>query len=155
LPDLSYNYLNNQVNQPKIRIYEGQSQLIYLLDELLDELKSGDEFLNLNEGEDFNQLIGNEMLHNWINKRVQKQVSIRTIIQSNNILMQQSMLNNQKELRQTKIIPFEKSNYPGSITIINNKIIFWDTVMYQATVITNQTTSNLFRSIFESFWALL
>jgi sugar-specific transcriptional regulator TrmB len=154
LPDLISHYYEKSTKK-FLRHLEGQSQLIYLLDEMLDEAVQGEEFLSINEGEDFNKLVNTSYLQSWIVRRVKKQVSIRTIIQSNNRLMQEKMEQNKFELRETKVIPVGTINVPGCITIIKNKVIIWDTALYEAIVIDSRTTADLFRGIFESYWGLL
>ncbi len=82
LPDLLSHFYNG--NNSFCRVFSGKYQLIDLFDEMLDGLVKGDIILNFGEGKDFNNLVGETYIIEWMRKRVKKGIYLKTMIRKDN-----------------------------------------------------------------------
>jgi sugar-specific transcriptional regulator TrmB len=152
MPQLLGSFFND--NHSICRIFRGKYQLVDLFDEMLDETTVGDVILNTGEGEDFNDLVGKEYILEWMRKRVKKGVILKTLIKKGNKLMISRMSKNKKELRESRILPFEDHDFNGLFSCYGNKLILWDTVLHEAVVVENQNIHDSFKNLFEKLWQI-
>jgi sugar-specific transcriptional regulator TrmB len=149
LPELTldFEYLDNN---PKIKIYQGLSQMSTLLLQSLAEVQ--DEYLWLNESEELNNLFGKEYFYTtYSRRRAKKGIRVRILSQQNNQSIRQFSGVAKEELREVRFLPVDMSS-PGTFTIYNNKVIIWNTELCRAYLINDMIISNALRGIFELIW---
>lgn len=148
-PELMYSYEKSE-KTPHVKIYEGIGQMGKLLLQHLEEVKG--ETLWLNEGEDINALFNTEYFYTeYSQKRAKKDIAGRILANTNNITIKRFTDCAERELRQVRFLPIAYQS-PGTITILNDKIILWNTFIPRAILIYDKQLAQIQRDLFEMMW---
>ncbi|MGL4759646.1 MAG: helix-turn-helix domain-containing protein [Patescibacteria group bacterium] len=137
-------------NLPQIKIYQGVTAFESLLDNILDELPVGTTYLGLFEGNLIVDMLGEKFAKAWIKKRISKKITARVIAYED---MKQIIKNDDDKefLRDFKYIP-QTDEKIGTLTILEDKVIYWNFVKAEAVLIENNEMNEFFRSIFYLIW---
>ena len=152
LPALITSYYNTS-KQPSVKIYEGKDRFVKLILEIVDEVEAGDEFLWLAEGEEFYQIIDADYFNSELSKRrAHKQVPSRILALHNNYTLRKySQSEPKNSLRQFRFLP-KSIKSKGTIAVVCNKIINFNTVLAKATVIDDKIMADTYRALFDLLW---
>ena len=151
LPELQSQYYSS-ARQPIAKIYQGKKEFTQIFHQILEEIETGGEIIILGESSDFYKIVDLEYFRaNWMKPRVKKGVWVKVLVHAHNHDFISQMPNNDKELRQMRILP-KDFDCLGAIWIANNKIINWNTIMARAIVIEDKVMSDFYRQIFEMLW---
>lgn len=151
LPYILANISQSQ-NSLSIRVFEGTNKFNYLMTTILDECSEGEEMISFNESDDLYDVIGaNYFFEIWINKRIQKKIFNRVLVNSNNTFIKTEIPKDISNFRKSKILD-SKYATNGCYWIIGQKVILWDTVTPKAVLIDNLIISQMLRSSFETIW---
>jgi hypothetical protein len=137
---------------PTFKLYEGKSQFLAVFNQILDELKKGDEILAIGEGEDFNEVIYTSYFQEWMKRRIKKGLKTRILGRQNNSFLKAIKTFDKEQLRELKFLPPEFELTEGNLFILPTKIIIWNTVEIQCVVIENRAIASFFKGIFEGVW---
>lgn len=152
LPDLLTNFFSVST-KPTLKVYEGKGQFMGVFNQILEELKPGQEIMALGEGEDFNEIIYEDYFREWMRKRIAKKLKVKILGRAENSFLKEIKPNNEKEARQLKFLPPTFKLTEGNLFIMENKVIIWNTIQIQAVVIENKAIADFFKGIFEGVWA--
>lgn len=147
MPDLLALY--QQRDSPtKIKVMQGREQYLKILDKSLEESKS--EILFFGSFDDFVQFVSWERELWWINKRVKKGISIKTLLLSG----EDADLLKEKDtgqMRETRILR-NMDRFSSSYMLFSNKCIFWQPRTPLAVLVEDQYIKEMMKSIFEKLW---
>ena len=146
IPDLLYQY-NSKARNPTVKIYEGRSNFIRLITEILEESEPGSELLWLAEGEELYDIFGNEFFNQDLGKkRVTKSVKARILANSNNKLNSDLKLE-----REVRYLP-KGFGTPGTILISGAKIVNWNTVIPKVIMLEDIVMAKVYTQVFDLLW---
>jgi len=147
LPELISTYYSNRKNSV-VKFYQGRSEFITLLDQILEE--ATEEILFLGSSESYIQLIGWEYFNDWISRRCSKGIRSRDLIFKFNeyIEVKKSDLDC---LRETKWL-HDKYDCETSMFIYNCKVVFWNPALIRAIIIEDKMIYQLHLNNFDLLW---
>lgn len=150
LPQLRSIY-NISGAKPKIMFYEGKEGLKEVYG---DTLKYKSEILAF-ASEGIIQILGKDYTDDYIAKRIKKNIPVRGIIPTTDVLEKSYLRNNIAHLRSTKIIDAKKYNFPIEINIYANKVALMSFRDELGLIIESDEISKMMRMMFEFFWSTL
>jgi len=150
LPQLLSVY-NISDTKPKLRYYEGKNGLKEVYS---DTLKYRGEILAF-ASEEIISLLGEDFTLDYVNKRVKKGITIKTIIPESDKIKENFINKNTEQLRTTKFINPKEFNFPIEINIYGNKVAFMSFRDELAIIIESKEISTMMKNMFSFFWSRL
>lgn len=149
LPEILTNWYGYR--DPIFKTYDGKDKFWYLFNNILEAEPDNSTFYVIGSGKDFHNIINVDYFNNiWTPKRVAKNINSLLLIHPNNPLFTKLSLKSELK-RDWKVLPDEFDNF-GSIWLINDKIILWDTFNAKAFEIRNHTLSQFLKGVFRQIW---
>lgn len=150
LPDLSLLSSNSQ-EKPKIRFYEGRSGILSAYYEILN-IPNGSEVLGFSTFESVYKIFTENSISNYIQRRVAKKIRQKLIMPSDKF-GHNHIDNNEKELRETIMIPKEKFPITNEINIYQNKVAIISLGEEKVgVIIESKQVADTQRAIFNLLW---
>lgn len=136
-------------NATQVMIYEGKNKYFDIYDRILEEEYS--ETLYFGEAEHFLSLVKGEKLNNWIKRRIEKKIKIKSLMVESPLALSIPTDNNQ--LRESRYLPASfAENLPASFQVFGHNVIFWQTERPLAVVLRDNYIAQMHRGIFSMLW---
>lgn len=132
----------------QVMFYEGKAKFMELYDRILEE--EGSETLYFGEAEYFLTRIGEVKLAHWIQRRIEKGITIKTLMKDSG--KARSIPSDDLQLRQTRVLPKTFLDLPASFQVFGNSVIFWQPHTPMAVVLQDEYIANLMRGTFALLW---
>ena len=151
LPELKV-YHNILSIKPKITLYEGEGGMKQLYQDILNTTNSGDEILTYIGLKNFDELIPEEVLKEYVSQRIKKKI-VNKVIATHGLIAEQWKVNDRKELRETRINNSDKDLLSGDMKIFGHKTAFLSyKENFFGVVIESVEISKLNKSLFNVAW---
>lgn len=138
---------NTTANKPEVSFYEGRSGINKVYD---DALKNEGEIIAFTT-EKFLLADGKELSNDYIQKRVRAKIPLRVIGPASKELIELKS-KDEKELRQTKILPQEIFTSDIELGIYSNKVDFINFNKEFGLIIESKEIADVMKRIFEIIW---
>lgn len=149
LPEILTNWYG--YNEPVFKTYSGKDKFLLLFNNLLEVAPENCTIYMFSEGNDFIELIDiNYWANIWLPKRIKKNISALILPTHNNSYFNSTNIK-EEYLRNWKFLPPE-FNKMGSLWVVNDIIILWDTVNAKAFEIRNKTMAEFLKGVFTMTW---
>lgn len=134
----------------QVLFYEGKEKFLELYNRILVEEEK--ETLYFGEAANFFQLLGQESVSGWVQQRIQKKITIRTLMPDG--VAAQSIPSDASVLRETRVIDSRLTKeLPASFQIFGKSVIFWQSITPVAVVLQDEYLAKLMRTTFELIWS--
>lgn len=138
-------------SKTQVLFYEGKEKFIELYNLILEE--EGDETIYFGEVKYFFTLLGENRVQEWVKSRIEKRVTIRTLMIDNPFA--HTIPTDKAKYRETRILPSDLSKgFPSSFQVFGKSLIFWQPHTPVAVVLKDEYIANLHRGIFNLLWGL-
>lgn len=134
----------------QVMFYEGKAKFMELYDRILEE--EGKETLYFGEAEHFLTLIGEVKLAHWIDRRIEKGITIKTLMKDSG--KARSIPSDTRQLRETRVTSKTSIDLPASFQVFGNSVIFWQPHTPMAVVLQDEYIANLMRGTFALLWEI-
>lgn len=153
LPDLSLLTVGAS-SKPKIKFYEGREGMLKIYYEILD-LPEGSEVLGFATYEGIHKLFPKNEIDRYIKKRAAKKIRQKLIVPTDQYI-EQRVVDNKKELRETIMIPKNKFSISSEINIYQNKVAIVSLGEEKmGVIIESNQIADMQRAIFNLLWNAL
>lgn len=153
LPGLSL-MASDSRTKPKIRFYEGKEGMLSVYYEILD-LPVGSEVVGFATFEGIYKVFSEREINRYIGKRVKRKIRQKLIMPTETHGRNHS-IQNQKELRETVLVPKRKFSIESEINIYENKVAIISLGEEQvALIIESEQVASAQRTIFDLLWESL
>jgi hypothetical protein len=136
-------------NATEVTFYEGKNKYFELYERILEEEFS--ETLYFGEAEKFLNLVKGEKLNNWIKRRIDKKIVIKSLMVESPMAL--SIPTDKNSLRESRYLPKSYAEWlPASFQVFGHNVIFWQTERPLAVVLKDSYIAMMHRGIFNLLW---
>lgn len=134
----------------QVLFYEGKEKFLELYDRILEE--EAGETLYCGEAEQFLSLVSGKHLDDWIRRRIQRGVKIRTLMIDSPLA--RTIPTDSTSLRETRYLSSDQARlFQASFQVFGSNVIFWQPVTPVAVVLHDEYIANLHRALFNELWS--
>jgi sugar-specific transcriptional regulator TrmB len=138
---------------PELKFYKGKEAFKILLNDALDQMPEAGEFMVLFENNKTIDMLGLEFIRAWIKKRNKRKIDVRVVATNQNGYKLQKTIQ-QDYFGTVKFLDIDDDDL-GTLTLINNKVIYWNTTKEEAVVIESIEIFNFFKTVFNLIWTTI
>jgi sugar-specific transcriptional regulator TrmB len=149
LPEILTNWYS--FLEPTFKTYDSKDKFWLLFNTLIDKAPENSIIYEIGSGQDFYNIVDLDYWDNvWRPKRLKKNISGRILARNDDPHFTKSQIKTEFK-RDWKFLPPSFKSI-GSIWVVSNTIILWDTFNGKAFEIQNTTLANLLVATFEALW---
>ena len=138
-------------SKTQVLFYEGKEKFIELYNLILEE--EGSETVYFGEVKHFFTLLEENRVHEWIKRRIEKKVTIRTLMIDDPLT--HTIPTDKTKYRETRILPcYLSKSFSSSFQVSGKSLIFWQPHTPVAVVSKDEYIADLHRGIFNLLWEL-
>ncbi|MBI2644565.1 hypothetical protein HYW94_00060 [Candidatus Uhrbacteria bacterium] len=135
----------------QVLFYEGRDKFVELYNLILEE--EAQETVYFGEVKHFFTLLEEKRVQEWIRRRIEKKVTIRTLMIDDPLA--HTIPTDKALYRETKVMPSDLSkSFPSSFQVFGKSLIFWQPHTPAAVVLKDEYIADLHRGIFDLLWKL-
>lgn len=138
--------------KPMVSIYEGISGLERIYQDAVDSTERGGEIIGFVGTKSFQENIPAPIIQEFIDKRMQRKVSARAILDKTSF-SEKMLKNNQNQKREFKFADSSLFDFQGEMMIYNGKVAMISyTEGFLGTIIDSKEIYDMHKGIFEELW---